>query len=58
MLELKLSVSIGDDVNDFCIEAITAGCKKPRLYHATVETTWACFGETSTWTAATGSGSS
>ena len=46
MLELKLSVSIGDDVNDFCIEAMTAGCKKPRLYHATVETTWACFGET------------
>ena len=47
MLELKLSVPpIGDDVNDFCIEAMTAGRKQPRLYHATVETTWACFGET------------
>ena len=49
MLELKLSVPIGDDVNDFCIEAMTAGRKQPCLYHATVETTWACFGETSTY---------
>ena len=45
MLELMFSVPIGGDVNDFCIEAMTAGRKKPRLYHATVETTWACFGE-------------
>ena len=33
-------------MNDFCIEAMTAGRKQPRLYHATVETAWACFGET------------
>ena len=45
-LELKLSVPIGDDMNDFCIKAMTAGRKQPRLYHATVETAWVCFGET------------